>query len=521
MKNPIKVLSLLLALLTVLMLFAACGDKPAETTRGGETKPDQTTAAEPEIEDTVPKDLSYKSLSDDERTITFYVRNNLDIFKNELCVEELDGDILNEAVHYRNIDVENRLGVKFNQITQTGSELTSAEWNAWNEVLSTAVLNNTHEIDATAFHSYCGSVLATQNIYMNLYTCDTESGNGYIDLGKPWWNQLSIDELSYAGALFMMGGSLLTTETQRTFCIYFNKKLFSEQFAGYDYNDFYKMSNDGDWTIDQLILYAGNCYVDNGEAGEIDDGDVVGWKFVTGDATMSTWVYAMGLKFTERDEMTGEIKLSYINDPQIVNIFEKVQELYGNNPTALIASSKGEYTLTDFSQGNVLFTDAYLAYGADLRDTTIEYGILPIPKLNEEQENYYTNCVGHASMLGILSNLTPERTKMVTATIEVMAAETYKQVLPVYYSKVLQGLYSKDQPDAEQYDKILTTVVMDLAYTFFPKGAGSLKSYTGLFKHFDDSFDLAYTIDANKTGWETALETFMTAMEDAADKSFR
>ena len=113
-----KLFCILFALLFVLS-FAACGDKgkdtePADTKPIETTKPDNGRDA---IADTVPTDLNYAN--DSSNTVTFFARNNMEIFKYEICSEELMNDTLYDAIHYRNIDVENRLGVKIKAVAQT------------------------------------------------------------------------------------------------------------------------------------------------------------------------------------------------------------------------------------------------------------------------------------------------------------------------------------------------------------------------------------------------------------------
>lgn len=521
MKTFAKVLCLVLSLLMVVAIFAACGDKPEETTGG---KKQETTVSTEETgrqaeKDSIPTDLSFKDLPAEDRTVTFFVRNNGEFFLTEICSDELTGDIYTDAIHYRNIDVENRLGVKIAQIAQAGSE-TDKTWQTWNETLANSVLNKTGEFDAALLHANCGTALAFQNIYMNLMTCDTESGNGYLELSKPWWNQYSVDEFTYAGALFFLGGDIATTSIQRSYCIYFNKGLFKIKFPEEDYNDLYTLANKKQWTIDLLTNYVDQVWEDADGNGEKSDGDTVGWRFNTSGANMSTWVFAMGERFTKRDQL-GLLSLAAIDNPRLVNAFEKVMGLYGGNNGTMMCTKSTENQGTTFGGGQILFSIGYLDTGSDLRDKDIKYGILPLPMYDEDQDNYYTNAVGHASLFALVSSLSADRTKLVTATSELMAAECYRDVMTEYYSKVLGGLYSDDQPDAEQYDRVLSTIVRDFASSMCYKGLSSMSGYTGMFKNFGEDFDLAQLIDSKKEQWTNGFEQLLDDLEDAVDRSLQ
>lgn len=500
----------------VLALFASCGNP--EETKGTETTTEAETTTDAKIADEVPKDLNYSK--DPNNTITFFGRNNSDLYKTEICCEDFGTGVLNDAIHYRNIDIENRLGIKIRQFLADATEGNN-KWQTWNETLATSVLLNTGDYDVVTFNAYCGSVLAQRNVYKNLYTCNVDSGNGYIDLTKPWWNEKTVDELSYCGALFFVGSSLCTTEIQNAFATFFNKDLFNTLYPDEDYSDLYEYADNYQWTIDMLTDYVEHAYRDVDGDGTTNVGDTLGWLFDTRYATMSTWVFAMGLKFTNRNQF-GEIELSYIHDSNLVDIWEKVMKLYGSNGEnrgTLKYSTDGAVTKTGMDQGNLLFVVQYVSKGEDLRNSEVEYGFLPVPMYNEEQGEYLTNCATNASMFAIPSNLDADRTKMVTAMSEIMAAMSYNDVLPEYYSVVAEGIYSKDLPDAQQYDRVRNSLILDFGIVMFPKNGG-LQDYSNLFKNFSDGFDIAQTIGNRQTAWEGSLEDLLLALEEAADKSF-
>ncbi len=501
-----KVLAALLALL-MLVSLVACGGTPADTTKAPSTSKPSDTSDDPKVEVGVPDDLDFSN--DDNNTVTFFVRSNGDIFLNEICCDEPAGDPLYESIHYRNIDVENALGVKIVQIPQAGSE-TTTDWRTWNETLSTSVLTNTGDYDAAAVHTYCGSVLVFENIFADLYSLGENDG-GYLDLSKPWWNQNSVDALSINGSIYMAGGSMFITETARAYGLFFNKDLFNEKFTDEDYSDLYTMVHNETWTVDALIGYVSKVWDDVNSSGAKDDGDVIGFMYEK-SPTVATWCYALGLYPTERDSY-GEPMLSYIYDPDITTAFEKVQKLYDPNSDGVMGGQK--WTETNLQGGKVLFTVGYLEKGQDMRNTNINYGVLPLPMLNEDQGFYRTNTVGHVSALSVCSNLSDDRIPMVTATIELMAAESYENVIPAYYSKVLHGVYSKEEQDSIMFDVILESVVFDFAGCYFPKSGTVLSTYMGIWNNAKTpGYDVAQALEGSKEAWELAFEELLIQFED-------
>ena len=198
--KKVRILSLFLALLMLLSVLVACGDKPVETTKPAETVGKVEEDPRQQVKDTVPTDINYAG-----ETVTFFVRNDSDLYKYEIACEELLNDTLYDAIHYRNIDVENRLGLKIKTIEQDGAWGKHTEWN---NTLSTSVLTNTGDFDGCAFYLSTGSPLAKEGIYYNLLNLTGET-DGYLNFEKPWWNQTIVNELAVYGSLFFT--SLLRT----------------------------------------------------------------------------------------------------------------------------------------------------------------------------------------------------------------------------------------------------------------------------------------------------------------------
>ena len=492
-----KLLCLLLAIFFVLSL-AACGGNGKDTTPA-DTKP-TTEPADNEIKDSVPTDLSYADQSDN--TITFFVRNNMEILAHEICSEELLNDTLYDAIHYRNIDVENRLGVKIKQVAQDGAY---SAYKAWFEVLSTAVNTNSSDYDAAAIYTTYGAPYALQNLYYNLNDVSVQYGDGYLDLEKPWWNSSIVDDCTMYGVLYFLCGDLSVSGTSGAHMIWFNKDLFNQKFPEESFETLYDYVDNGSWTIGRMTDYVSQVWDDVNSSGAIDDGDVVGFRSVlSGGAYMDSWNYAMGINFLDRDAY-GDYSISNFS-ARMIPAFEAVQELYQGEGT-LIGDSKAADPVTTFSAGNVLFIDGSVGDGESFRASTVRYGCLPMPKYDAEQEEYGNAMWTYTSLMVLLNNLAPERAKMVSAVLELLAAESYKQVTPVYYSKVITGQYSKDEADARMFDIVLATTRYSFESVYSQRLDGIMQMFRSL------SADIQNKIDTKKDVWPAKLQELLDALE--------
>ena len=124
MKNFTKLMCLALALLMTLACFAACGGSGDDTTLPQATGGEDDDTGRNSVKDTVPTDLDFKGDS-----VTFFVRDDNDMWKNEMDVEKTTNDTLYDAIYYRNTTVEDRLGVEIKQVGQAGTYSVSNAWN--------------------------------------------------------------------------------------------------------------------------------------------------------------------------------------------------------------------------------------------------------------------------------------------------------------------------------------------------------------------------------------------------------
>ena len=268
--------------------------------------------------------------------------------------------------------------------------------------------------------------------------------------------------------------------------------------------DLYQIVRDGEWTIDAMYDIIAPVWEDVNSDGIKSDGDVFGYTIGTDGSHMDAWIAALGINITE--QVNGIPELSFYSE-RTVSAFEKVQDLYLNNTGSL----QGAIKESSFVNGNSLFAFGWLKTGSNFRDVTFGYGVIPLPKLDTDQESYRTICVNTASLVVILSSLPAERREMIGATLELMAAESYKQVTPAYYDVVLKSKYSNAPDDAEMYELILSSFTFSFGYCYSTESLGRVGN---LFREI--GIDLAQTYEANAGVYQTALETLIDKLDEVA-----
>lgn len=502
MKTFLKVLSLTLAALFLITCFVACGGSQDESETDApdvETETDAPKETEKRdeygrlwIDDSVPADANYSSA--DKNTITFFVRSQ-DIYLTEIDVDEITDDTFRDAVYFRNTTVEDRLGVTIANVAQISASTT--ERNAWLQNLRNAVNTKTQDFDCATIYASQGSPLALEGCFYNVLDIET------LDLEKSWWNQDMIDGLNIFDALFFLGGDLAISQTKQACMIFYNKDIFKEHFPT---TDIYTTVTDYQWTVDKLYELSSQVWDDTNASGVVDDGDTVGFTgWSDGGGQNDTWQAAMGLQIITKNA-EGIPELS-IYSQRAITAFEKLGNLHLNNPGGLAGATDN----TKYQAGNVLFATRQLSNGESFRDMGDAVGVLPYPMLDTEQGYYATYPHNSCSLLTVLATIEPEREGMIGHTLELMAAESYRQVIPKYYEVCLKTKYSSDVGDAMMYDLILKSIRFDLGFVY---GSKSIAGVNTLFRTF--SVDFAQLYESNVTAYQSALDILIDKLDEIA-----
>ena len=148
-----------------------------------------------------------------------------------------------------------------------------------------------------------------------------------------------------------------------------------------------------------------------------------------------------------------------------------------------------------------------------MQNVSWSYGVLPVPKFDTDQESYVAIPEVTSSMVTILSTVEEERLDMVAATIELMAYESYKSVIPTYIDDVLKSKQTNSPEDAEMVQLILDSMVYSFGWIFSSTHMGNMGK---AFRIVDGSRDLSNYYLSNQSAYETALNGLIDAFASLA-----
>jgi len=223
----------------------------------------------------------------------------------------------------------------------------------------------------------------------------------------------------------------------------------------------YDVVSQGKWTYDTLLEYTSSVYDDLNRNGARDKDDFYG--LVSGmQSNLNVYLWSFGNQIYTR-QTDGTFAYTYYTD-RTVDTFEKVVSMF-NNYDGIYGEIPHNFGSEMFSQGKALFANGHLSHSiVFLGDMQNPYGIIPYPKLDEEQKNYASMVDGGAHSISV--PVIAEELDFIGLITEAMAAETYKKILPVYLDQTLKLRYSDSPEDAEMVDLILSSRVFDIGYIY-------------------------------------------------------
>lgn len=432
----LRVICLLLCFLqTTVVTGCSEQDTVSETLSETETTVTETTAETERIFPHEQKDFEGKNfhvLADEEIS-----GNNL--YYDDLLLTESTGEVLNDAVFERNNLV---------------SEFCNIEYSITSDPSAASKLQQTA---AAGDPVYDAVTLRFTNAYSRLNECVDLNGLENLSLESSWWDHKSVESLSIAGFLKMLTGDIFYKHYDGVEITLFNKEM-QEAFG---IEDLYETVREGRWTIDKMGELCHLVTTDLDGNGTMDRYDRWGYACQAGDFGYGL-LNGSEILLMEKDE--NDIPMSDLDIEKASSVFEKFYSFFLDS-TFDIGKDAGyqqHCAFWVFPEGRSLLYWAMPRYIEwQLRDIEFDYGILPNPKYDEAQENYYSAVNSYHSYCYMIpiSAAKPEDSAYI---MDVLAFHGEELIKPAYYDICLKRKMSQDEESSEMLDIIFANTVYDL-----------------------------------------------------------
>ncbi len=425
-RTTIRAVLFVLALATVLSAFTACN--------GSEGRPTETTGATENGAITEEDGYIYEPPS---------VKYNNEPFRiytwsgtNEWIMETNANSSPIDSMTYSHLmNVEYETGVVFEIAAQV-----SGGYGAHTDFITkVSTLSGSDDIDLICQYSLAAIHGAIQGLYVDL------AQQPDIRWDAPYWSSDFVDTNTFNGQVYYTTGEMTRTSLYNMFVMTFNYDLAVD----YNIGNVYEMVEDGEWTVDRLYELSKNVYVDKNNNNAHDAGDLFG---LVCNVYNSLDSYQAGCNLPSL--VTNDMEELDIN-PELagergVGVVDKLRQLFHENNGAY-CNTKDIPQYYAMELGNSLF-EVVMAERiiSTINPAGINYGVLPMPKYNAEQKDYYT-CLGMVYSVFAIPTAA-DNPQMSSIVMDSMAHDGYSSLTPYIFENALKSRYSKREEDAKMFD---------------------------------------------------------------------
>ena len=380
------------------------------------------------------------------------------LWGNELiCPEAEDGEQVNDATFRRNKTVEDLFDVNLVQV--------DINFMNFEKTFQNSVMAGDNIFDFAFPRLYHAVPLAAGG-----YLADF-GGIPYVDPGRPWWDYAIVRDLSLAGRSFFLAGDINMYAYDGTFVMAFNKRLHRQ--LGLE--NLYELVLEGKWTIDRLdtVMRAATSDLDGN--GKMDFYDQFG-LYANDVHSIVSLITAFDCNMFEK---TAESEITFdITRERFVVSIEKINRLMNEGGAVFdgtntkrggnLPSGEWNYAQKVFSDGRALFMHQVLDTARMNRGMEDDFGLLPVPKFDEAQKEYFSPINDGVYVLVAPATLPPGDAEMLGGIMEAMAYEGQKQIIPAYYDKTLLQKNARDEESEQMLDIVFRQrrYSLDEAYNF-------------------------------------------------------
>lgn len=435
----LRLLSLVLALimlLSVSVVMIGCNEEnPGQT--DGPSNPDQNqTNNNPYENYNIPDSLPERNFASeglDEFVIATQDAGMMQFF----WVEDYDGGTVDNAV-YRSVSaVEERFDTTVTAY-QAPSHL----------AIQTGITTQDGSFDFAFMLDVTAAGFSLENLFTNLY--DLEA----LDFSKPWWPAPSVAALTYQNKMYLGSSTMSYLGLGQTFLTYFNKTIFTDNGIPFPYENVMA----GEWYLEDMIELAedfGNYYENNDIK---DTEDTFGFLAPNG---FYGWFESFGIELIKKEDN------NLVLNAACVEAYDLIENLH-----YIIIESDGGYTDSEqavnemFSNEQAMFVYGKLRNAYDVfRYSDVDYGILPVPKLNEEQKDYNSAYTDRFFVIPS-SSVSGKDAQDIGFILEALSAQGYRTIYPAYYEEAMQNRYSTDAESKQILSMLHKYRVISFSYIY-------------------------------------------------------
>jgi len=411
-------------------------------------------------------------------------------FNASLNIAEENGEVLNDELYRRNRRIEDRFNITFDEIVTTSGNTTEAR---------TAIIAGDAAYD----------IITTRCVYAFEYAQEgllyTVNNLPEVDLSREYWNQSLLKELSIGNKNYFASGAFNLTSYDFSHCLLFNKEIAND----YNMGDIYSVVTDHQWTFDKMNSLMTEVTQDINGDGVMTIADQYGILSASKQLPPNFWISAGTRSVYKNSDDIPEFKMGA--DEKFHQVLDKAFRIILDNNAWYITTDQTNIppdAITMFQNNQSLLIDMTCFFIQSFRAMDADFGIIPYPLWNEQQDTYYSRIEGCELFCVPVTNGDLEMTGVI---LEAMASESARNVMPAYYEVALKGKYARDEESEKMLDIIFADLIFDFGDTIWCPDVRD-----GIFFNMmsNNDRDLASKVDALATKVNTLIDKTITAFNE-------
>ena len=491
---------------------SSTGNKDTKPGVTGETNDyGEETFTSPNDYDEVAKDPEVK-----DQTLNIIVRDQASVMRE--WYKDVPEDEVDEVIAYRNESVAAKIGLKDVNYTLMGSSDYEDCLNTFTAAIMEDVDNGFHYYDIVANYAYAGATTTIRNYLANL--ADTEIFP-YFDFTLPCWNQAIVSTTMVNDKLYYITGDLNLSTFDKSMVVFINKDLYTDRKDASDPDDLQDVALAGEWDYEDLYKWA-SVYEDTGDGANTHD-DIHGINASYSSIPVDAMPYAWDLDYLI-EEADGSHSYNVVGNTKIAEAVDMAKDLFHGvsdsdqtgaqgvaNWNATGACTLGGYSepVTHFANDLSVFTLHLLYCTADdnvmMREMSSEFGLLPMPKFDEDQENYGTTSHDAYTLMTVIDHSGSSVTikgNAISAYLQLSSEESYTNVRGYYINEIVKQKYFGMSESLEKSQEIFDIIADNVEFTFISIYAPQLNAIL-------NSCWREVVTESNNLGATTAEEAFL------------
>lgn len=384
-------------------------------------------------------------------------------------------DVCSKERYNRNRAVEDALDVRI-AVSKTSA-------NSLLDNLQASIRADEYFADLILVQQQDIGIFAASDVLFNLRSAP------YLDLTQPYFNASSVAAATAGNKIYGVAGPASFEETSLT-AVFFNRDLME----AFELELPYQYVYDGSWTWDVFFRYCAAVSDINGREGTTLRS--FSTQYAAQNLPGNIFISCGGNFVNSNSRSTPTLALSESDSA----LAEVITRLY-SDPHANRDVSQG---VSQFHSGNSLFLMDPLYLMSWMPNSKQNWGLLPLPKFDENQKDYITCTDDTALFFAIQKNNV--HAEMASVVLSAMNAASYGVLSDAYVEQAMNDLL-RDNDSANMLEIISRSHTYDFALAFGPANT-NLTSAT-----FGGMSDLA-----DGTGFSSICKRIPAADKELAGK---